>query len=184
MSLPDATCLASPCHLAPSWGRPERRVSFSCLPWRAVSRAARYSARAAARSPWSCKAPAFSPVPGGATRNRKFAVSLPEGTGFEPSVPPFRSDAPAPTAGAVRRGLFAGASRILTSGPSPGLVPRARAQSTGIHVARFGTAAFVRAGPAVRFHLRFRQSRSPPFASFPSHPVTLRSHLPVNRGKP
>src|SRR6516164_2927605 len=37
-----------------------------------------------------------------------------EGTGFEPSVPPFRSGVPAPTAGAVRRGLFAGESWIRT----------------------------------------------------------------------
>src|SRR6516164_6581894 len=41
-----------------------------------------------------------------------------EGTGFEPSVPPFRSGVPAPTAGAVRRGLFAGAKEIRTSGPT------------------------------------------------------------------
>ena len=32
-------------------------------------------------------APAFSPVPGGATRNRKFADSLLEQGGFEPLVP-------------------------------------------------------------------------------------------------
>src|SRR6516164_8320610 len=38
-----------------------------------------------------------------------------EGTGFEPSVPPFRSGVPAPTAGAVRRGLFAGGRWIRTS---------------------------------------------------------------------
>ena len=41
-----------------------------------------------------------------------------EGTGFEPSVPPFRSGVPAPTAGAVRRGLFAGAKRIRTISPT------------------------------------------------------------------
>ena len=41
-----------------------------------------------------------------------------EGTGFEPSVPPFRSGVPAPTAGAVRRGLFARGNRIRTIGPA------------------------------------------------------------------